>query len=190
MKHLCILFLALVVCLKLSAQGILSSQLVGTTWMEDIPENYMPKHTCKISFDSTIIRYEAYFPKIDMSLNKQLDFYLTDIVPETFDSTLVGTETRGCYLVMSNRKIKGMSYTEILSLDLDSGDLYLLHRTRPGVIGGRDITTHYKLISKSEETLKADTTKPEDVEKNNPETKKEKETPVKRKLLSAPAYSF
>ena len=171
MKHLCILFLALVVCLKLSAQGILSSQLVGTTWMEDIPENYMPKHTCKISFDSTIIRYEAYFPKIDMSLNKQLDFYLTDIVPETFDSTLVGTETRGCYLVMSNRKIKGMSYTEILSLDLDSGDLYLL-------------------ISKSEETLKADTTKPEDVEKNNPETKKEKETPVKRKLLFAPAYSF
>lgn len=155
MKQLCILFLVLVVSLKLSAQEISSSQLVGTKWENVDSKKSGTQRENSISFGSTTIDSESYYPKIDMSIKKHFYYYLSDYIPESFDSTLVGKETKGIYLITFEKKLKGMGYAEIYSLDLEKGEFYLLHRTRPGVIGGRDITTHYKLISKSEETLEA-----------------------------------
>ena len=91
---------------------------------------------------------QSYWPLVDITIKKQFDYYLTDYEPENFDSTQVGTETRGDYLVTYCKQPKGISWYEILSCDLDTGDMYLLHRMRPGVIGGRDVTIHYKLIKR------------------------------------------
>ena len=135
----------LLLSIKVGAEKILSCQLAGTTW-----EEVNPKMTTiqldTLSFSSTTLIKKSYFPRIDMTVEKQFDYYISDSVPECFDSTLVGTETRGDYLITYCKKPIGMSYCEIQSLDLNTGDLYLFFEMRPGVIGGRDITAHYKLI--------------------------------------------
>ena len=145
MKYVYIIVIMFLLSIKVAAEVISSSLLAGTTWEEvDLQKKIIHRDT--ISFSSSTLIKRSFFPRIDMTVEKQFDYYLSDNVPECFDSTLVGTETRGNYLVTYCKKPRGMSYCEIRSLDLNTGDLYLYFEMRPGVIGGRDITTHYKFI--------------------------------------------
>lgn len=148
MKHAFIIIFVFLICLGAVAETISSSQLAGTIWEDVDSEKPETDRINTISFDAETLTSQSYWPLVDITTKKQFDYYLTDYEPEHFDSTQVGSETSGYYLVTYCKQPKGISWYEILSCDLDTGDMYLLHRMRPGVIGGRDVTIHYKLISR------------------------------------------
>ena len=146
MKHAFIIIFIILFSLEVDAETISSNQLVGTMWEDVDSEKPETDRINTISFDAETLTSQSYWPLVDITTKKQFDYYLTDYEPEHFDSTQVGSETSGYYLVTYCKQPKGISWYEILSCDLDTGDMYLLHRMRPGVIGGRDVTIHYKLI--------------------------------------------
>ena len=146
MKHAFIIIFVFLICLGAVAETISSSQLAGTIWEDVDSKKTETKRSDTITFSAETLTSQSYWPLVDITIKKQFDYYLTDYKPEHFDSTKVGSETSGYYLVTYCKQPKGISWYEILSCDLDTGDMYLLHRMRPGVIGGRDVTIHYKLI--------------------------------------------
>ena len=169
MKHAFIIIFVFLICLGAVAETISSSQLAGTIWEDVDSKKTETKRSDTITFKTSetvisegilspcllysffaTLTSQSYWPLVDITIKKQFDYYLTDYKPEHFDSTKVGTETRGYYLVTYCRQPKGMSCYEILSCDLDTGDMYLSYRMNPGVIGGsgREVVIHYKLIKR------------------------------------------
>lgn len=150
MKHAFIIIFVFLICLGAVAETISSSQLAGTIWEDVDSKKTETERSDTITFSAETLTSQSYWPLVDITIRKQFDYYLTDYEPEHFDSTKVGTETRGYYLVTYCRQPKGMSCYEILSCDLDTGDMYLSYRMNPGVIGGsgREVVIHYKLINR------------------------------------------
>jgi len=150
MKHAFIIIFVFLICLGAVAETISSSQLAGTIWEDVDSKKTETERSDTITFSAETLTSQSYWPLVDITIRKQFDYYLTDYEPEHFDSTQVGSETSGYYLVTYCKQPKGMSCYEILSCDLDTGDMYLSYRMNPGVIGGsgREVVIHYKLIKR------------------------------------------
>lgn len=138
-----IIFFAFLYSMYSNAQvPVYLSQLKNTSWkvtggLDDINMIY--------SFSDK----EIYWYSISGS-NKTLEYtylyYLTDIVPQSYDSTLVGKSSNGCYIVKYNPKMDEFIYYIIKSYDLTTGRMTLLPRSTEPLIGGMASEIRFTLV--------------------------------------------
>lgn len=92
---------------------------------------------------------EIYWYSISGS-NKTLEYtylyYLTDNVPQSYDSTLVGKSSSGCYIVKYNPQMDEFIYYIIKSYDITKGTMTLLPRSTEPLIGGMASEIRFKLF--------------------------------------------
>lgn len=110
-------------------------QLVGTKWSMIYPkevENHPYSSFIEIrEFTANEIktnykRVSKVNGEIRSRLNFSKPYYLSDVIPKSFDNSKVGKVKKGSYIILYNDKIKAIEYYKIISLTNDS--LKLFHK--------------------------------------------------------------
>lgn len=139
MKILNIIFIVTLLCCGCMAEGIQKNLLINTKW---IIEGNEEKEIIEFNKDSLI--HTMVYTTFSDTLAYSKAYYLSNIIPATFNIDLVGQNTKGKYLVAFNKKTKCVDYCEIKELTEDS--LVLFYKKQPNNIGGADMTFTYKRV--------------------------------------------
>lgn len=142
MKRIIVFFIFLY-CLYSNAQvPVYLSQLKNTSW----------KVTGGLDDTNMIYSFsdkEIYWYSIsgsNITLEYTYLYYLTDNVPQSYDSTLVGKSSSGCYIVKYNPQMDEFIYYIIKSYDITKGTMTLLPRSTEPLIGGMASEIRFKLF--------------------------------------------
>ena len=130
----------------LSAAEVSLSQLQGTKWKEVSPVQEGDEKIWEFS-DKEITRH-FYYKHNDKQYEYKDPFYISNYFPTVYDQSLVGKNNTGKYLVMYIDTWDRMDWYTITSIDWNTGDMYLFRQLVEDEVGGRDVTIHFKLISK------------------------------------------
>ena len=134
----------LIACFILSAttcnaQLFSTKNLIGTKWMN---EKDGSTYVYEFTGDSILLSlYDIYSAD---TLRFAKSYYLTNTKKDSFDSTKVGTETFGKFLLMYNKKMKCKEYCEIIELSSDS--LILFFEAEEGYIGAANMYFTYRRV--------------------------------------------
>lgn len=137
MKTIIAILIALFSTCAVNAQTTYTlEQLVGTKWRMIYPKEvenhpYYPSIIDIKEFTSGEIktnnkRVSKVNGEIRSILNFSKPYYLSDVIPKSFDNSKVGKVKKGSYIILYNDKIKAMEYYKIISLTNDS--LKLFHK--------------------------------------------------------------
>lgn len=132
----------LIVCFVLlattcNAQFFSTKNLIGTKWeCTDGDIEYY-------EFTNDSIIESIYFPYNGWA-GCSKPFYLSDVKNESFDSTKIGTETSGRYLLTYNKKTKCTEYCEITKLTPDT--LELFYEAKENHIGAANMYFTYRRV--------------------------------------------
>lgn len=80
---------------------ISSGSLINRKWILKYPS--CSNERSELSFDSKYITQRISWPSIGKNLEYSGQYYMSDTLPEAFDSTKVGKNTKGCYLIWQAR---------------------------------------------------------------------------------------
>ena len=136
MKQLLSILLLLFGFCSINAQTTYTlEQLVGTKWSMIYPkevENHPYSSFIEIrEFTANEVktnykRVSKVNGEIRSRLNFSKPYYLSDVIPKSFDNSKVGKVKKGSYIILYNDKIKAIEYYKIISLTNDS--LKLFHK--------------------------------------------------------------
>ena len=136
MKTIIAILIALFSTFTINAQTTYTlEQLVGTKWSMIYPkevENHPYSSFIEIrEFTANEIktnykRVSKVNGEIRSRLNFSKPYYLSDVIPKSFDNSKVGKVKKGSYIILYNDKIKAIEYYKIISLTNDS--LKLFHK--------------------------------------------------------------
>lgn len=146
MKFAVLLMSALMFFCNVNAQ-VAAFQLVGTKW-EMIGEEG-DETVASWSFSKSEITKDVLFKPSGKTYRNKFKYYISNNIPSTFNSDLVGKGTSGKYLVVYNHKIQRYDWYIIQSIDQSTGDMYLVRERKEGEIGNKNLITtyHFKRIS-------------------------------------------
>ena len=131
-------FLHIDVC---EAQGTYQlSQLSGTKWVICIGDTSRIERV--VEFSNQKFKTTTFFKSINKSKTFEYDYYLSNTVPSSFHSNLVGKTTSGTYIVIWLKD--ELAYLRIESLSNNTLKLY--QEKRPDGIGSYDVTLNLKKI--------------------------------------------
>lgn len=119
-----------------------SYTLNGTKWI--LTENGGHEHF--IEFSSSSITHTKNFNLIHKTIKGSEQFYISPIIPTTFDQSRVGKHTTGKYLVEFSDKTQTFDVFEIIKLTEDSLILRLEDDPKK-YMGGFDPIRKYKRVS-------------------------------------------
>ena len=142
-----ILFLILAFVMSIDANAqVTASQLAGTKW-ELIGEEG-DETTATWSFSKSEITKDVLFKPNGKNYINKFKYYISNNIPSSFNSDLVGKGTLGKYLVVYNHKIQRFDWYVIHSIDQSTGDMYFLRERKDGEIGNTKLisTYHFKRI--------------------------------------------
>lgn len=134
-----ILFLLLTVgMMACNAQLFSTKNLIGTKWeCTDGDIEYY-------EFTNDSIIESIYFPYTNRWAGCSKAYYLSNNKKESFDSTKVGVETYGKFLLCLNRVTNETEYCEITKLTSDT--LVLFYEAQNGYIGAANMYFTYKRV--------------------------------------------
>ena len=139
MRKIISIYLVLFGIMTCNAQGVSLHDLENKTWQE---EDNGITFTYEFTKDSVfILRNNTITGK---TINVSKPFYLSDVKNESFDSTKVGTETSGRYLLTYNKKTKCTEYCEITKLTPDT--LELFYEAKENHIGAANMYFTYRRV--------------------------------------------
>ena len=139
MKFINILVLTLSLCYSCKAEENRLNVLSDTKWIRETKR----KHII-IEFDKNCIHEKIVSVQKKDTLVSCKPYYISNIVPNAFDSSLVGKEMSGIYIIKYNDATHYMEYCEIKELTEDS--LVLFYKKQPNNVGGADMTFTYKRV--------------------------------------------
>ena len=139
------LFLAFAMSTNANAQ-VTTSQLAGTKW--EMIDEEVDETTATWSFSKSEITKDVLFKPNGKNYINKFKYYISNNIPSSFNSDLVGKGTLGKYLVVYNHKIQRFDWYVIHSIDQSTGDMYLLRERKDGEIGNTKLisTYHFKRI--------------------------------------------
>ena len=138
-----LLNLILVIACSCTAQTVIPSDLLKGEWIMTVPS--LDGEVTKIDFMESAYRLTTEYVKINGESENTYQYYLSPVVPTSFDFSMVGKKTFGSYLVGYNSKMKNMFYYEIVSYE--PSKLVLLRKGKPYSIGGaNDLYMTYERI--------------------------------------------
>ena len=121
------------------AQIFSSNTLIGTKWES---EKDGATYAYEFTRDSILLSlYDIYTAD---TLRFAKSYYLTNNKNESFDSTKVGIETFGKFLLMYNKKMKCKEYCEIKESSSDT--LVLFFEEEDGYVGAANIYFTYRRV--------------------------------------------
>ena len=136
MKTILAILFALFSTCTINAQTTYTlEQLVGTKWRMIYPkgvENHPYSSFIEIrEFTANEIktnykRVSKINGEVLSRINYSKPYYMSDVIPKSFDNSKVGKVKKGSYIILYNDKIKAMEYYKIISLTNDS--LKLFHK--------------------------------------------------------------
>ena len=136
MKTIIAILLALFSTCAVNAQTTYTlDQLIGTKWSMIYPkgvENHPYSSFIEIrEFTANEIktnykRVSKINGEVLSRINYSKPYYLSDVIPKSFDNSKVGKVKKGSYIILYNDKIKAIEYYKIISLTNDS--LKLFHK--------------------------------------------------------------
>jgi hypothetical protein len=136
--------LALFSSLSVNAQMTVTlSKLKNTSW--NIERNGKIDAEDIYSFGSDKILWYSVTEN-SKDLRFTYNYYLTTTLPKKYDSSLVGKNTKGCYIVRYNPVMDEFIYYIIKTFDLSTGTMVLLPRSWEEPIGGMAKEIKYKLV--------------------------------------------
>lgn len=136
--------IALISSLSVNAQTTVTlSKLKNTSW--NIERNGKIDTEDTYSFcNEKMLWYSSIGNSKDLKFTYK--YYLTSTLPTKYDSSLVGKNTKGCYIVRYNPVMDEFIYYIIKSFDLSKGTMVLLPRSIEEPIGGMAKEIKYKLV--------------------------------------------
>lgn len=124
----------------LSQVKVSLSKLSGSKWI-----NVNTEESCQIIGFSNFAMTVCNSYGAAGSVSHSWQFYLCDSIPNSFDKSQVGKNTRGNFIIYYNSKSAKLEYRKITTLTSDS--LVLYHKGRSNSIGaGEDAFSRYKLL--------------------------------------------
>lgn len=147
-----LLMVALLATIVSNAQVTVStSQLNGTEWQQEsiCVNGRIAKDSTiitTIKFDMTSYVNSAYFSRINKNSCLQYPYYISDKEPSYtyFDSSKVGVNNVGKYIVYYNDKLNEVLYETIISFNDD--EMVLFHKA----LDDYDVYVTYKRVKKDE----------------------------------------
>lgn len=112
-----------------------SEQLNGTTWVPVIQPSVCldtisytrSKEILRSDFSEQYKKNERYPQRFKKSIVTSKDYYLSKIIPSSFDSSQVSKTSIGNYIIRYNDITKQMSFNRIIKLDIPNG-IFILER--------------------------------------------------------------
>ena len=110
-----------------------SEQLNGTTWVPVIQPSVCldtisytrSKEILRSDFSEQFKKSKRFPQRFKKSIVTSKDYYLSKIIPSSFDSSQVSKTSIGNYIIRYNDITKQMSFNRIIKLDIPNGILIL-----------------------------------------------------------------
>lgn len=138
-----LLNLILVIACSCTAQTVIPIDVLkNTKWIEK--DTVYSEIITKVECLDSIYKVTVKFGPL-REVENTYQYYLSPVVPTSFDFSMVGKKTFGSYLVGYNSKMNKMFYYEIVSFEPTK--LVLLRKGKPYSIGGaNDLYMTYERI--------------------------------------------
>ncbi len=129
MKLLYFIFMCLLTCIPAIGQGFSVSQLKDVVWLRTSPKT---DYVFKIKFTDTELQTTEINEHTGKTWIFKYPYYMSDVRTDDFDSTMVGKETKGKFILI---QIQGNVHT-IKILGVSKDFLTVVFELRKGFIGG------------------------------------------------------
>ena len=97
MRNILVISLVFLLSMVCHAQKIATSELNGTKWKEISPTYDYCERGMTFTMDTRTTSTKFY--KTGKEFNCPLKYYISSSIPETFDSTRIGKNRRGTYII-------------------------------------------------------------------------------------------
>lgn len=132
MKIASFILMCLLTCIPAIGQGFSVSQLKDVVWLRTSPKT---DYVFKIKFTDTELQTTEINEHTGKTWIFKYPYYMSDVRTDDFDSTMVGKDTKGEFILrLSNGKVH---IVRILGVSKDS--LTVVFELRKGFIGGDTI---------------------------------------------------
>ncbi len=129
MKLLYFIFMCLLMCIPAVGQSFSVSQLKDVVWLRTSPKT---DYVFKIKFTDTELQTTEINEHTGKTWIFKYPYYMSDVRTDDFDSTMVGKETKGKFILI---QIQGNVHT-IKILGVSKDFLTVVFELRKGFIGG------------------------------------------------------
>ena len=97
MRNILVISLVFLLSMVCHAQKIATSELNGTKWKEISPTYDYCERGMTFTMDTRTTSTKFY--KTGKEFNCPLKYYISSSIPETFDSSQIGKNRKGCYII-------------------------------------------------------------------------------------------
>ncbi|MBP5315029.1 MAG: leucine-rich repeat domain-containing protein [Muribaculaceae bacterium] len=142
-KFLLVMLLGFHISMANSQNTVRNSDLNGCVWYPLSPVEYGVSEL--VSFDSTLYATQYRYEMLQKYGQSTFPYYVSDEVPTGFDSTKIGNNNVGKYIVFYNNKLDEFDYYSVVKYVDDS--LRLFHKVKPDRVGGLDFELVYVRVN-------------------------------------------